>query len=134
MFTYFEFHDSQLTVLEEEADRCIVELHPAYVHQSDGRPGIDPGEGFWQNIRIVITGARLRKPDLRLPCPIADGYLTVGDIRVSTIVPTVLRKGGCVSLKIQPMDAAGEVEIEGIGIEVQPISEPQGFETFPGVE
>jgi hypothetical protein len=132
MFTYFEFHDSVLAALKGEGGRCILELRPAYVHQSDGRPGIDAGEGFWQDIEIVISGAAIKKPALSLPCPINDGHLTVGEIRMSNLAPTTLREAKKVSLKIWMMVGGAEIEIEGTSIEVRTMGEAEFAESFPG--
>jgi hypothetical protein len=132
MFTYFEFHDSVLAELKEEGARCVLELRPAYVHQSDGRPGIDPGEGYWQDVEIVIAGAKLKAPILSLPCPIGDAHLSVGEIRMSNIAPTTLHEAKKVSLKIWLMIGGSEVEIEGTSIEIRAIGEPEFAEHFPG--
>ena len=132
MFTSFEFHDSVLAVIKEEAAQCVLEFRPAYVHRSEGRPGIDAGDGFWQDLQIVIGGANVKKPSLNLPSSISDGILTVGGIRMSNIAPTQLHEEKKVSLKIIMKVGGVEIEIEGRSIEVRTIGEPEFVETFPG--
>jgi hypothetical protein len=56
----FEFHDSVLASIKEEGARCILEFRPAYVHRSEGSPGVDAGDGFWQDLQIVIGGAKIK--------------------------------------------------------------------------
>lgn len=132
MFTYFEFHDSVLAGFTEEGAKCVLDFRPAYVHRSEGRPGIDPGDGFWQDLRIVVCDAKIKKPDLVLPADIDDGLLTVGEIRMSNIAPTQFREEKKVVMKLFTMAGGAEIEIEGTSIEVQTIGEPRFAEHFPG--
>ena len=121
-----------LATLKEEEARCVLELRPAYVHESDGRPGIDPGEGYWQDIEIAIAGAKVTKPFLSLPCPISDGHLSVGEIRMSNIAPTSLSEAKKVSLTIWMMAGGAEIQIDGASVCIRTIGERQFAEHFPG--
>jgi len=132
MCSYFEFHDSVLAAVVDDVARCIVELRPAYVHRSAGIPGVDAGEGFWQDLAITIECAKMKMPQLELPTDIGDGYLSVGDIRMANLAPTQLREEKKVLLKIVTMVDGTEIDIEGTSIEIRTIGEAVFAESFPG--
>jgi hypothetical protein len=58
-----EIHDTRVTDIRT-AGEDVVLVVDAYVHESAGRPGIDPGAGFSQHAELVFQRARiLERPD-----------------------------------------------------------------------
>lgn len=55
-----ELHDSRMTRIRSEGSAVVLELN-AYIHVSDGIPGVDAGTGWRQPIRMTIEGAVVRK-------------------------------------------------------------------------
>ena len=54
-----EFHDSRLSGLHQLGRKITVQFEPAYLHRSDGEPGISPGSGWHQNAELVFRSASL---------------------------------------------------------------------------
>ena len=52
-----ELHDSDLAAVKVAGDAVILCFHPAYIHRSAGKPGIDAGTGWTQDATITISGA-----------------------------------------------------------------------------
>src|SRR5262249_61391180 len=68
-----EIHDSVLNAIAAAQDRVTMWLDPAYVHQSSGRPGYDPGSGWSQAVEIVLFGGQIETPLPEMPCTLDDG-------------------------------------------------------------
>jgi hypothetical protein len=130
----FEFHDSVLAEIKKEAGRCVLRFHPAYIHRSKGIPGVDAGEGFTQDLKIVVDGAKIKGSARELPAEIADGSITVGDVRISNVAPVPFYEKQKVYLTMRPSSGAAGIEIEGSSIEIRTIGEALFVESFPGAE
>ena len=74
-------------------------FEPAYVHRSEGRPGIDAGSGFLQPAEIVFSGAKDTEKDGPCSGAISEGLVTVGGKRYDSVLPL-------------PFDATGKVSAE----------------------
>ncbi len=48
-----ELHDSRVTGIRTEGSDVVLDLD-AYVHLSDGEPGVDAGTGWTRPIRITV--------------------------------------------------------------------------------
>jgi len=82
-----EIHDSELKTVTVTDGNVVLELSPAYIHMSDGRPGIDAGTGWLQNAVIRVRGGELVGSINELPCTLWDGHLTVSDESFDNLVP-----------------------------------------------
>ena len=89
-----------------------------------------PGDGFWQDIRIFIANAQIKKTAMKLPLWIGSGVLTVGEIRRSSIAPSHLREEKPVFLKLE-LESLAELQIEGSSIEITTVGEPDLGEAVP---
>src|SRR5207249_3264944 len=90
MNTLIELHDSCVALVSKESDTVIVRFAPAYVHKSEGCPGVDPGTGWIQDAVLVVGEALVRGTIPALPCDVADGELTVGDQLHPNAIPLPL--------------------------------------------
>lgn len=127
-----EFRDSVLAGLELSGGACVLSLGPGTVHRSAGRPGIDPGEGWTQDLEIRMDGATVRGPAPRLPARISDGELAVDDSGPGHLVPVPFRAEQRVVLKLVTVEEGAAIEIEGDAIEIKPVGEAKQVEAFAG--
>ncbi|MCU0712335.1 MAG: hypothetical protein MUC43_09760 [Pirellula sp.] len=71
-----ELHDSRFNSMVENDGTIVVEL-AAYLHQSQGRPGIDSGTVWTQSVRLTFLYATFSGTIAGLPDTILDGCLTL---------------------------------------------------------
>ena len=130
-----ELHDSELeAIVTRGSDTTLVFKH-AYVHQSEGKPGIDAGTGWSHRASLFISMSSMI-PHIRFPFEISDGYLTIDGIMHSNILPIPLKSISAIELFIRGIDADGfhEFSIAGNGARLE-IEEPGKFvEESPGAK
>ena len=127
-----ELHDSTLAGIEPFGpDVVVLRFAPAYVHRSEGEPGVDPGSGWIRDIDLVIIGAAVESRPAELPCGLADGALALGETCWDNVIPMPLAFSGAVSLSA--ITCGGELlVVRGSGVTVVPRGEPRHVERFPG--
>ena len=127
-----EIHDSELKTVTVTDGNIVLELSPAYIHMSDGRPGIDAGTGWLQNAVIRVRGGELVGSINELPCTLWDGHLTVSDESFDNLVPIPLDSAG--DIELQFTSISGEsLQVRGEGITLELLGEPRYIEDVPGV-
>jgi hypothetical protein len=127
-----EIHDSELTSVKVSDGHIILELSPAYIHMSEGRPGIDAGTGWIQNAVIRVRGDAIAGSMNRLPCDLSDGYVKVNGDRSDNLIPIPLVATGYIELHLTSI--AGEsFRVRGDHITLELLGEPEYMENFPGV-
>ena len=125
-----ELHDSTLAGIEAVGRDVVIRLAPAYVHHSEGRPGIDPGSGCHQDIDLVIREAVTESSPSRLPCWLSDGALSIGEATWENAIPLPLAASGAVSFSA--VTAEGEsLVVRGTSAEALPRGEARYVEPFP---
>lgn len=125
-----EFHDSTISSAQEAKGTLRLLFSEAYIHRSEGRPGIDPGAGYIQPAELVFSGAEWHGLSPECTGALSDGTLTVG--------------GKSLSLIPVPFSAAGELKAEFIFVSGAVLSvsaesvacscsgEPRFVETYGG--
>ena len=73
-----ELHDSKVESIRIDDKNLVLVFSEAYVHQSQGRPGLDRGTGWAQRIQLEFFRASLDGIPKALPDRISDGEFTVG--------------------------------------------------------
>lgn len=127
-----ELHDSTVAVIEHLGADVVLRFSPGYVHRSAGRPGIDPGSGWVQDVEMRIVGAMIDDRPAELPCEIASGQVIVGSEVYRNLVPLLLDVSGAVEVSLTTI--FGErLTIRGRGIAVDAVGSPAFVEEFPGV-
>jgi hypothetical protein len=127
-----EIHDSTLSGIESVGRETHLLLSPAYVHRSEGRPGVDLGTGWLQEVAVIIREAVVESSPSRLPCWLSDGALSVGDKAWENAIPLPL-DGRIGPVSLRAVTEHGEpVVVRGAGIEVVPRGEPRFVEEVPG--
>ena len=93
-----ELHDSKVRAIEESGSSLRISFDSAYVHQSEGRLGIDPGAGYVQQAELVFADATCEGLSARCAGGLSEGFLALDGVSYS-IVPV-------------PFAGAGKVEAE----------------------
>ena len=74
-----ELHDSVVSDVRVAGSSIIVSFSGAYIHRSNGEPGVSPGEGFIQSAELVFAQAS-SPSDLRSACgAISEGHIAMGE-------------------------------------------------------
>lgn len=89
-----ELHDSRVSEIELSDGVAVIYFSHAYIHRSKGTPGRDPGTGWSQEARLVLSGVQTLPPLQMLPNTIAEGFLEVGGIKHEVIPLPFTRKVG----------------------------------------
>ena len=99
MKSALEFHDSDVVELRPSETTLHIIFEPAYVHRSEGRPGVDAGSGFLQPAEIVFSGAKFTEKDGPCAGAISEGLITIAGKRYDSVLPL-------------PIDVTGKVSAE----------------------
>ena len=92
-----ELHDSTLQEIVASGRDRLLRFRPAYIHESEGTPGTDSGEGFTQDVDIILGNARVIEAPVAFPATVTDGRVTIGGIESSNIIRLPLSEGRSVS-------------------------------------
>ncbi len=129
MNSIIELHDSTVAAISREGSAIEVRFEPAYVHKSTGRPGIDPGTGWTQDARLVISGASLTGTAPDLPCAVLDGDLLLGQERHDNSLPVPLDMAGLIRLRLE-FGLGSQLIVTGVGVRLELLGEPCYVEDF----
>lgn len=123
-----ELHDSEITSIVDHDGTIVLEL-ASYLHQSPGRPGIDPGTGWTQNVRLTFLNATLRSNLGRLPDTILDGRLALSDELFENVFSVPSTHVGSTCLQIE---LANEISltIRSHGFQAECVDVPTYVEQF----
>jgi hypothetical protein len=128
-----EVHDTTLAGISYQGRDLRVHLAPAYVHASEGRPGLDPGSGWLQDVDLIVSEAVVESSPSRLPAWLSDGTFSAGEIVLENEVPFPLAVPGPVRLRF--VTGHGEsLAVAGAGASALPRGEPRYLEEFPGAD
>jgi hypothetical protein len=130
MHRAIEFHDSKLATITVSGLSCVLKLRPAYVHESDGEAGVDPGKGYIQDIDITFDGASAAGLPNALPVDLSFGELSVAGIPTDKL-PIEVR--GEVVLRLLTV-ANQEVIVESSRAHSTYVGNAKFVEKFPGAE
>ena len=95
-----EIHDSVLQRITRTATGVIVEIS-AYVHESNGEPGVDEGTGWIQPTALQASNADFEGRIPEMPCDLRDGYIVLTDRRLENVIPMPLEDSGRVEIKLE---------------------------------
>ena len=80
-----EFHDSEVSVIDVHSDDVVVKFSAAYVHRSEGQPGVDAGNGYVQSLELFCSGARVLIQEEGCVGSISDGKLVTGGVEMNLV-------------------------------------------------
>ena len=102
---------------------------PAYLHKSEGRPGIDSGTGWIQEARLIFADASVSGVSPQLPCDVKDGELLLGEERHDNEIPVPLNVTASAQLRLV-LDSIHTVTVKGHGVRLELLGEPRYVEEF----
>jgi hypothetical protein len=114
---FVELHDSELAVLWfEHNEEAILIFSSLYVHESEGKPGIDDGTGWFQRAELVIEGAACEELDVKWPCSIFDGATEIDGVIKGNgfLLPLECKKS--FKLYLETIDDGGNGDIKKLEI------------------
>ena len=124
-----ELHDSRLVALREKQGEAQIDFE-AYVHVSEGRPGIDPGTGWTMPVRMTIPSATVVRAFEGESLWITDGAITVGSTVLDNECPVTLDVADEVQIRF--VGHEGSLTVTGTGLRVEPTGDAKYVEEFPG--
>ena len=126
-----EFHDSTISAVIDEGRSVVIKLDPAYIHESAGKPSIDRGLGFIQEVHLRISEPSLRPVLDALPCTIMDGSLIIGGTCHDNVIPLPMIYAGPTEFRCKT-DVGGRLVIKGSGVVAVLKGERKYLEEYPG--
>jgi len=127
-----ELHDSTLESIESHGEVLVARL-TAYVHRSSGRPGIDAGSGWSQELHLCFSSGLASGSHNILPMEILQGYIESAGQRLQNTIPIPFVRGGPVTLVMNGWNEQ-RVEISGVDLEAVLVGEARFVEQFPGTK
>ena len=123
-----EFHDSEVSKVEANAGSVRVLFSAAYVHRSEGIPGVDNGEGYVQTVELQIAGAIWKGSIDDCVGNISDGDLFVAGMPVR-LVPLPFEATDEVRLELQFTNGS-TLSTSGSSVHVRQTGEARFIERF----
>ena len=119
-----ELHDSHVVSVRVVGSDVVIDLD-AYVHVSDGVPGVDAGTGWARPVRITVRDATLQSTvgDELL---IYDGAAHVGSTRYENMLPLELDAAGDVHVELT--GGEGMLRVRGTALHIEPTGEAKYIE------
>lgn len=124
-----DFHDSRLSALRALGENIIVQLEPAYLHRSDGQPGISPGSDWHQNAELIFRSASVDGlADSR--GWISEGTLNFQGVKLNVIPAPCMVCGGLMASFT--LSSGDSLEIRAQSIELRLLGEAVYIDKYPG--
>jgi hypothetical protein len=79
----------------------MLRFNKAYIHQSDGRPGIDDGTGWVQEIGLELTGSEIFKLPISMPEELVGGHILVNGELHDNGIKLPLKETGDIEIYLQ---------------------------------
>jgi hypothetical protein len=128
-----ELHDSELIAVSSMGDSIELSFCPAYIHRSEGRPGIDVGTGWIQGVTLTIRGASGFSP-VALPATVSTGWLRIGGDLHRNVIPTTGAFEGPIEFSAvvfaKEFTIKGDIMIRGTHLSIALQGEPSYVEDF----
>jgi hypothetical protein len=124
-----EFHDSRLAGLHQQGRKITIQFEPAYLHRSDGEPGISPGSGWHQNAELVFRSATVDGPP-ECEGSVSEGTLDFQGVKLN-LVPAPCRVCGGVAASFT-LSNGDSLKIRAESAELKLLGEPVYIDKFPG--
>jgi hypothetical protein len=131
-----EFHDSTFDGLKRDGSTLTLRFSAAYIHESEGKPGLDSGIAWVQEVQLHFRNASTRGSMSELPCYLWDGQISLGGESLQ-MIPIPLEYSGTVELKLiensENTQFDGQIEVTGTQVHMELSGEPRHLEKFPGL-
>jgi hypothetical protein len=127
--TALELHDSTVIALRAEGDDVVLELD-AYIHVSDGEPGVDAGTGWSQPVRFTVRAGVVRRDFDGDSLSITDGAVRIGARVLDNMLPLALDEIGAVAVEL--VGSEGRLTVTGAALRIEPTGAAVFVERVPG--
>ena len=124
-----ELHDSRVTGIHTEGSDVVLDFD-AYVHMSDGEPGVDAGTGWKRPVRITVREGVVRRAFGADALWITNGVVWIGERMLDDLIPLALDEAGIV--RIELVGAEGRLTVTGAGLRIEVTGDGVYVERFPG--
>ena len=122
-----EFHDSTLDSVQVDGTNLTIRFSAAYIHESNGKPGLDAGSGWTQEALIHMKGASVEGTIHELPCNLWDGSLRLGG-DLFEMIPIPLAYEGGIEINLEQ---DGKMRITGTHVHLELVGKAIYVEQFP---
>ena len=127
-----DLRDSKLVAVSWADGVAVVMLGPAFIHRSEGRPGVDAGTVWRQSAMFTLTNALVSAHAL-LPESVRSGSLRIGAELRENIIPAAGVFSAAVELRLDLNDK-DHLNVTGDQIMITLTGEPELVENFPGAK
>ena len=128
-----EFHDSTLKEIKLDGDNAVLCLDEAYVHLSDGTPGLDIGTDWAQKININLQDVSVLEMPDDLPNRLDDGYFIVQGLKTSNMMKLPYKTED--QIEIVLLTQYGQkLHLIAKSAFTQEVGEARYVDIFPGIE
>ena len=93
-----EFHDSTLSKITQDHETIVLHFDKAYIHQSEGIPGIDNGTGWVQSIDIQLSQAKINFLPKNMPIDLYTGYFILDNKKLDNGIDLPLNSSGKIEI------------------------------------
>lgn len=125
-----EFHDSTLKEIKFNNDVAILCFDEAYVHQSEGTPGVSKGTGWAQKIDLICKGVTVIETPDDLPNDIDYGFFIINGVKSVNMMKLPFRTDNEIELVL--LTQYGEkVHLKAKSAFTEEIGSPNFIEDFP---
>lgn len=125
-----EMHDSECLEVEVDGQGNGFVLLDAYVHRTEGNPGVSRGEGGIQRIRIKLGHAVIEGEVGALPATVYEGSLAIENSIQRNMIPFPASYAGEFQLRMMLAEDARIIVVAGIGLSIEAESEFRFVEPF----
>jgi len=123
MNSAIELHDSELLDVELDSRGNGTVTLDAYVHRTDGQPGVSPGDGGLQRVRFSMEMMTTAGNVGSLPATIYEGSLALDNRNHDNVVPLPLQAAENAILTLMLANDARVIHISGKTVFVEPEGE-----------
>jgi ribose 5-phosphate isomerase len=140
MAAFFEIHDSQLKGVSWNGNRLSLRLHAVRDQWANGI-GVGTGKTYYQDIELLIQGAKMEPDSLNLPVWLLNGAYKAAaqianaeDIEEDCIPVSLVRADG-IELQLEGMNEDTQeyitIKAQGESMSLAILGEPEFLQDFP---
>ena len=96
-----EIHDAVLDSLALDGGDAVLYFSHLYIHESEGRPGIDPGTGWGQVAKLTIRSAVIGGSFSEWPADVHGGHIAIDGVLYENEIPLSLDFEGKTELRLE---------------------------------
>lgn len=123
-----ELHDTKVLGWSRTANQLVLQLD-AYVHVSQGTPGLDRGTGWSQRLELILEGPEEVHLPEHAPLWISEGLIEFGEGPLA-LIPLPCSALGAISISLT--GDIGTLSAKARSLQIHERGEPSFIERFTG--